>query len=98
MGAEPGDDACGSGGSGRAAKKSKDPFYQNTISILAMENDQVLRRIEYHFTDVCRTVTGWRMWTGFMCCQEARHKGVAQGAVSGDGKKTAGNMGLTNII
>ena len=30
-------------------RRVKDPFYQNTISILAMENDQVLGRIEYHF-------------------------------------------------
>ena len=26
-----------------------DLFYQNTTSILAMENDQVLGRTEYHF-------------------------------------------------
>lgn len=32
-------------------RRVKDPFYQNTISILAMENDQVLGRIEYHFTE-----------------------------------------------
>lgn len=30
-------------------RRVKDPFYQNTISILAMENDQVLGRIEHHF-------------------------------------------------
>ena len=30
-------------------RRVKDPFYQNTTSILAMENDQVLGRIEYHF-------------------------------------------------
>lgn len=32
-------------------RRVKDPFYQNTTSILAMENDQVLGRIEYHFTE-----------------------------------------------
>ena len=30
-------------------RRVKDPFYQNTTSILAMENDQVLGRIELKF-------------------------------------------------
>ena len=30
-------------------RRVKDPFYQNTTFILAMENDRVLGRIEYHF-------------------------------------------------
>lgn len=78
-------------------RRVKDPFYQNTISILAMENDQVLGRIEYHFYGCMQD--GYRMayvdWVYVL--PEARHKGVAQGCFR-RWKKTAGNMGLTNII
>ena len=60
-------------------RRVKDPFYQNTISILAMENDQVLGRIEYHFYGCMQD--GYRMayvdWVYVL--PEARHKGVAQG-------------------
>lgn len=78
-------------------RRVKDPFYQNTTSILAMENDQVLGRIEYHFYGCMQD--GYRMayvdWVYVL--PEARHKGVVQGCFR-RWKKTAGNMGLTNII
>ena len=60
-------------------RRVKDPFYQNTTSILAMENDQVLGRIEYHFYGCMQD--GYRMayvdWVYVL--PEARHKGVVQG-------------------
>ena len=60
-------------------RRVKDPFYQNTTSILAMENDQVLGRIEYHFYGCMQD--GYRMayvdWVYVL--PEARHRGVAQG-------------------
>jgi len=74
-------------------RRVKDPFYQNTISILAMENDQVLGRIEYHFYGCMQD--GYRM--AFMCCRKPDIKALRRGCFR-RWKKTAGNMGLTNII
>ncbi len=55
-----------------------DPFYQNTTSILAIEEDKVLGRIEYHFYGCMQD--GYRMayvdWVYVL--PQARHKGVAQ--------------------
>ncbi len=55
-----------------------DPFYQNTTSILAIEEVRVLGRIEYHFYGCMQD--GYRMayvdWVYVL--PQARHKGVAQ--------------------
>ena len=59
-------------------RRVKDPFYQNTTSILAMENDQVLGRIEYHFYGCMQD--GYRMayvdWLYVL--KDYRHRGIAQ--------------------
>lgn len=55
-----------------------DPFYQNTRSILAMDGENVVGRIEYHFYGCLQD--GYRMayvdWVYVL--PEYRHKGVAQ--------------------
>lgn len=55
-----------------------DPFYQHTKSILAMENDLVVGRIEYHFYGCMQD--GYRMayvdWVYVL--KEYRHRGIAQ--------------------
>lgn len=55
-----------------------DPFYQNTKSIMAMDGDAVVGRIEYHFYGCLQD--GYRMayvdWIYVL--PEYRHKGVAQ--------------------
>lgn len=55
-----------------------DPFYQNTVSILAMDDGTVLGRIEYHFYGCMQD--GYRMayvdWVYVL--KEHRHKGIAQ--------------------
>lgn len=55
-----------------------DPFYQNTVSLLAVEEGQVLGRIEYHFYGCMQD--GYRMayvdWIYVL--KEHRHKGIAQ--------------------
>ena len=57
----------------------RDPFYCNTVSLLAMENGEVLGRIEYHFYGCMQD--GYRMayvdWVYVL--KEHRHKGIAQG-------------------
>lgn len=54
------------------------PFYQHTKSILAMENDLVVGRIEYHFYGCMQD--GYRMayvdWVYVL--KEYRHRGIAQ--------------------
>lgn len=55
-----------------------DPFYQNTKSILAMDGDDVVGRIEYHFYGCLQD--GYRMayvdWVYVLPAY--RHKGIAQ--------------------
>lgn len=55
-----------------------DPFYQNTKSILAMNGDDVVGRIEYHFYGCLQD--GYRMayvdWVYVL--PTYRHKGIAQ--------------------
>lgn len=60
-------------------QRMKDPFFQKSISLLAMENKQVLGRIEYHFYGCMQG--GHRMayvnWVYVL--KEHRHRGIAQG-------------------
>ena len=64
-----------------AALRSRisDPFYQRTHSILAMEEDKVVGRIEYHFYGCLQD--GYRMayvdWLYVL--KNYRHRGIAQG-------------------
>lgn len=55
-----------------------DPFYQNTVSLLAVEDGNVLGRIEYHFYGCMQD--GYRMayvdWVYVL--KEHRHQGIAQ--------------------
>lgn len=55
-----------------------DPFYQNTKSILALDGDDVVGRIEYHFYGCLQD--GYRMayvdWVYVLPAH--RHKGIAQ--------------------
>lgn len=55
-----------------------DPFYQNTPSILAFDDNDVVGRIEYHFYGCLQD--GYRMayvdWVYVL--PEYRHKGIAQ--------------------
>ena len=55
-----------------------DPFYQNTKSILALDGDDVVGRIEYHFYGCLQD--GYRMayvdWVYVL--PEYRHRGIAQ--------------------
>lgn len=57
----------------------REPFYEKSTSILAMENNQVAGRIEYHFYGCIQD--GYRMayvnWVYVL--PEYRHNGVAQG-------------------
>ena len=56
----------------------QDEFYAKTTSLLALDGDEVVGRIEYHFYGVLQD--GYRMayvdWVYVL--PEARHKGVAQ--------------------
>ena len=56
----------------------EDPFYQKTTSILAIENDAVIGRIEFHFYGCIQD--GYKMayvdWVYVL--SKYRHKGVAQ--------------------
>lgn len=60
-------------------RRVNDPFFQKTTSILAMEEGQVLGRIEYHFygciQDGCRMA--YVDWVYVR--KDHRHKGIAQG-------------------
>lgn len=60
-------------------RRVDDPFFQKTVSLLAVERGQVLGRIEYHFYGCIQD--GFRMayvdWVYVL--KEHRHKGVAQG-------------------
>ena len=77
-------------------RRVKDPFYQNTTFILAMENDQVLGRIEYHFYGCMQD--GYRMaFVDWVYVLKPDIKALRRGCFR-RWKKTAGNMGLTNII
>lgn len=55
-----------------------DPFYQNTPSILAIEDSKVVGRIEYHFYGCLQD--GYRMayvdWLYVL--RDYRHRGIAQ--------------------
>ena len=59
-------------------KRLCDPFFQSKKSILAIENDEVVGRIEYHFYGCLQD--GYRMayvdWVYVL--PENRHQGVAQ--------------------
>ena len=56
----------------------RDPFYQHTKSILAIDNDLVVGRIEYHFYGCMQD--GYRMayvdWVYVL--KDYRHRGIAQ--------------------
>lgn len=56
----------------------RDPFYQHTKSILAIDNDLVVGRIEYHFYGCIQD--GYRMayvdWVYVL--RDYRHRGIAQ--------------------
>lgn len=60
-------------------RRIRDPFFQKTTSLFAMEAGQVLGRIEYHFYGCIQD--GFRMayvdWVYVL--PEHRHKGIAQG-------------------
>lgn len=57
----------------------RDPFYQKTPSILAMDSGKVVGRLEYHFYGCLQD--GYRMayvdWLYVL--KEYRHRGIAQG-------------------
>lgn len=59
-------------------ERVRDSFYQKTTSLLAIEGDDVVGRIEYHFYGCLQD--GYRMayvdWVYVL--PKARHKGVAQ--------------------
>ena len=59
-------------------ERISDPFYQNTKSILAMDGENVVGRIEYHFYGCLQD--GYRMayvdWVYVL--PEYRHQGIAQ--------------------
>lgn len=59
-------------------ERVNDPFYQNTKSILALDEDMVVGRIEYHFYGCLQD--GYRMayvdWVYVLPAY--RHKGIAQ--------------------
>ena len=50
----------------------KDPFYQNSVSLLAMEDGQVLGRIEYHFYGCLQDPAGAVPYRG--CYQHLRRQ------------------------
>ena len=60
-------------------ERIRDPFYMKTTSLLAMENGNVVGRIEYHFYGCMQD--GYRMayvdWVYVL--PEYRHQGIAQG-------------------
>ena len=60
-------------------ERIRDPFYLKTTSVLAMENEKVVGRIEYHFYGCMQD--GYRMayvdWVYVL--PEYRHQGIAQG-------------------
>lgn len=60
-------------------KRVGDPFYQGTVSLLAIENGNVVGRIEYHFYGCMQD--GYRMayvdWVYVL--PEHRHRGIARG-------------------
>lgn len=66
-----------------------DPFYQNTASILAVEDGEAVGRIEYHFYGCLQD--GYRMayvdWVYVL--PEHRHRGVAQGLFTAFEKECA---------
>lgn len=59
-------------------RRINDPFYMNTTSVLAIEDETVVGRIEYHFYGCMQD--GYRMtyvdWVYVL--PEYRHKGIAQ--------------------
>ena len=59
-------------------ERMNDPFYQNTKSILAMDGENVVGRIEYHFYGCLQD--GYRMayvdWVYVL--PQYRHQGIAQ--------------------
>lgn len=59
-------------------KRLEDPFFQNTVSLLAMENGEVIGRLEYHFygclQDGCKMA--YVDWVYVL--PEHRHKGAAR--------------------
>lgn len=59
-------------------ERMHDPFYANTISLLALEKDTVVGRLEYHFYGCIQD--GYRMayidWLYVL--KEYRHNGIAQ--------------------
>ena len=59
-------------------ERINDPFYQNTKSVLAMDGEIVVGRIEYHFYGCLQD--GYRMayvdWVYVL--QQYRHQGIAQ--------------------
>lgn len=60
-------------------ERIRDPFYQSKKSVLAIENDEAVGRIEYHFYGCIQD--GYRMayvdWVYVL--KSHRHQGVAQG-------------------
>lgn len=60
-------------------QRVRDPFFRQTTSLLAVEDGQVLGRIEYHFYGCIQD--GFRMayvdWVYVR--REHRHRGIAQG-------------------
>lgn len=60
-------------------QRVRDPFFRQTTSLLAVEDGQVLGRIEYHFYGCIQD--GFRMayvdWVYVR--REYRHRGIAQG-------------------
>ncbi len=60
-------------------ERIEDPFYVKTKNVLAIENEKVVGRIEYHFFGCIQD--GYRMayvdWVYVL--PEYRHKGIAQG-------------------
>lgn len=60
-------------------QRVRDPFFRQTTSLLAVEDGQVLGRIEYHFYGCIQD--GFRMayvdWVYVR--REQRHRGIAQG-------------------
>lgn len=78
-------------------QRVNDPFYQKTTSILAIEGQEAVGRIEYHFYGCMQD--GYRMayvdWVYVL--PKHRHKGVAQGLLK-NLKRNAPPLALTNII
>ena len=74
-------------------QRIRDPFYQKTTSILAIEDGAVIGRIEFHFYGCMQD--GYRMayvdWVYVL--PQHRHRGVAQGLFRELGKDCAA-MGI----